>query len=131
VWKHLEHSNIVSLLGATVAPFQFISVWMPGGELLEYIDTHPSVDRLSLVCFLRATLDGGLTLHQVSDVADGLSYLHSHGVIHGDLKGVREALEHPQRVLIGVLAKRSHRRYRSCASDRLRSRHSRSRRLVH
>ena len=25
---------------------------------------------------------------QISDVANGLSYLHSHGVIHGDLKGV-------------------------------------------
>jgi serine/threonine protein kinase len=91
VWKHLTHPNIVPLLGVTVAPFQLISVWMPGGELTEYLDVHPRADRVGLVCCHRATLDSDLPLLQVSDVANGLSYLHSHGVIHGDLKGVREA----------------------------------------
>ena len=58
VWKRLEHPNIVPLLGVTVAPLQLVSVWMAGGELLEYIDTHPSIDRLSLVGFRNATLNG-------------------------------------------------------------------------
>lgn len=49
MWKHLEHPNIVPLLGVTVTPFQSISVWMSGGELSEYIGMHPRVDRLSLV----------------------------------------------------------------------------------
>jgi len=71
VWKGLAHPNIVPLLGVTVAPFQFVSAWMPGGELSEYIGTHPCVDRI------------GLAL----DVANGLSYLHSQSVVHGDLKG--------------------------------------------
>jgi len=44
---------------------------MIGGELLEYIGVHPCADRLGLI----------------SDVADGLNYLHSRSVIHGDLKG--------------------------------------------
>jgi len=56
----------------------------------------------SLVCFRRATLNGGLTLRQVSDVADSLSCIHSRGVTHGDLKGVREVPEHPKHGLIGV-----------------------------
>lgn len=71
VWKHLDHPNIVPLLGVTAAPFQFVTDWMPGGELPEYISTHQSADRFSLL----------------SDVAAGLGYLHSRDVIHGDLKG--------------------------------------------
>ena len=92
VWKGLVHPNIVPLLGITVSPFQFISVWMPGGELSEYIDAHPYADHLGLVgshpatpCYIFSLLP-----RQVSDVANGLDYLHSHGIIHGDLKGVRD-----------------------------------------
>ena len=40
------------------------------------------------------------TGHQLSDVANGLCYLHCHNVIHGDLKGVRDCSEsHPIAVL--------------------------------
>ena len=61
MWKRLEHPNIVPLLGVTVAPLQLVSVWMTGGELLEYIETNPSADRLNLVGSHRTTLDDGLT----------------------------------------------------------------------
>jgi serine/threonine protein kinase len=67
----LDHPNVVPLLGTTCDPYQLISVWMAGGELSAYIGAHPCANRLGLV----------------SDVADGLNYLHSLGVIHGDLKG--------------------------------------------
>ena len=49
VWKYLNHPNIVPLLGTTISPFQFISKWMSGGDLLSYIK-NPNVDRLALVC---------------------------------------------------------------------------------
>ena len=40
------------------------------------------------------------TRHQLSDVANGLCYLHSHNVVHRDLKGVRDCSEsHPITVL--------------------------------
>jgi len=49
VWKCLIHPNILSLLGVTVAPFQLISDWMPGGDLPQYIRKYPHADRLGLV----------------------------------------------------------------------------------
>ncbi|KAF9643876.1 kinase-like protein [Thelephora ganbajun] len=72
MWKRLKHPNIVPLLGVTITPLQLISTWMPGGNLPEYIKTHPNADRLEFL----------------SDVAKGLCYLHSYNAIHGDIKGV-------------------------------------------
>jgi len=57
VWKRLAHPNIVPLLGVTLAPFQSISVWMPGGELLEYINMHSGADRLGLVGYRHTVSD--------------------------------------------------------------------------
>lgn len=71
VWKRLEHKNIVHLLGITATPLQLISEWMPGGDLTEYIEKHPDTNRLSLLC----------------DIAEGLYFLHSRNIVHGDLKG--------------------------------------------
>ena len=51
--KHLLHQNIVRTLGVNVEPFEFISNWMPGGDLSGYVARHPNVDRRSLVGFLR------------------------------------------------------------------------------
>ena len=48
-WKHLTHPNIVPLLGVTIDPPQLISDWMPGGDLTEYIASHPDTDRMGLV----------------------------------------------------------------------------------
>jgi len=49
IWKRLRHLNILPLLGVTISPLQLISDWMPGGDLSEYIKTHPDADRLGLV----------------------------------------------------------------------------------
>jgi len=51
MWKHLTHPNILPLLGVTITPFQLVSNWMSGGDLPEYIEKHPDVDRLVLVGF--------------------------------------------------------------------------------
>ena len=50
-WKHLEHPNIVPLLGINMTPFppQLISDWISGGNLTEYIKGNPGADRLGLV----------------------------------------------------------------------------------
>ena len=44
--KHSTHPNIPSLLGVSIAPFQLVSNWMPGGDLPGYIEKNPNADRL-------------------------------------------------------------------------------------
>lgn len=52
MWKYLKHPNVLPFLGATIDPPQLISVWMPGGNLSEYLNNSPDLggpDRLRLV----------------------------------------------------------------------------------
>ena len=91
MWKHLNHKNIVPLLGITTTPLQLISEWMSDGHLTEYVGNHPEANRLALVGvppFIIVTL---LSLPpQVHGIAEGLYYLHSRTIVHGGLKGVRD-----------------------------------------
>ncbi|KAG8739615.1 hypothetical protein FRC10_005386 [Ceratobasidium sp. 414] len=48
-----------------------VSVWEANGSLRTYLQSHPEADRCQMS----------------TQIADGLSYLHQSGVIHGDLKG--------------------------------------------
>ncbi|KAJ7683422.1 kinase-like domain-containing protein [Mycena rosella] len=74
-WQQLRHDFIVPLLGIdreTFSPYlAMISPWMEQGTILNYLKKNgiDSVDRL------------------LSDVAQGLMYLHSMKVVHGDLRG--------------------------------------------
>lgn len=52
VWKRLTHPNVLPLLGITLTPFQFISNWISGGNLLQYVQKHPDADQLRLVSAL-------------------------------------------------------------------------------
>ena len=45
----MTHPNVLPLLGITIDPFQLISNWMSGGDLLEYLKKNPRTDRLELV----------------------------------------------------------------------------------
>ncbi|KAJ6486675.1 kinase-like domain-containing protein, partial [Mycena sanguinolenta] len=75
VWQGLRHRFILSLLGIdhlTFAPsFCMVSPWMKHGTVLKYLRAHGrgDVNRLLL------------------EIAQGLNYLHSTNVVHGDLRG--------------------------------------------
>lgn len=61
---------------------------MPGGTLPVYIKKHPDVDRVGLVGSNPTAFPHTNQRHQLSDVAQGLCYLHSFNVVHGDIQGV-------------------------------------------
>ncbi|KZT40779.1 kinase-like protein [Sistotremastrum suecicum HHB10207 ss-3] len=83
LWARMEHSNVLPFLGYcffpthTLAqdgdgsPFSLVSPWMKNGTVISYIKENPLVDRTVLLM----------------DVFKGLRFLHSQGVVHGDLKG--------------------------------------------
>ncbi|KAG8725114.1 hypothetical protein FRC09_008457 [Ceratobasidium sp. 395] len=72
-WSKFKHPNILQLLGVARHNSQvvLISPWMECGTLSEYILRYPGVNRCGLAC----------------QVAEGLTYMHSIGAVHGDVKG--------------------------------------------
>ncbi|KAI5117396.1 hypothetical protein M0805_007787 [Coniferiporia weirii] len=78
MWVRLEHENVVQLLGICrsfdMEPFvSMVSPWYRNGNLHDYIASPRTVLKLS----------GRMKL--LSEVAAGLSYLHSEKIVHGDL----------------------------------------------
>ncbi|TBU21950.1 hypothetical protein BD311DRAFT_869668 [Dichomitus squalens] len=77
IWKTLQHPNVCELLGASSAssdpPWFFVSPYYKNGSLVTYLKGLPSLDGVDL-------------LKMVHEIAKGMSYLHSQGVLHGDLK---------------------------------------------
>ncbi|KAF9237147.1 kinase-like domain-containing protein [Melanogaster broomeanus] len=78
IWRRLEHDNIVPFLGVVYGfgrqeCASLVSSWMPNGTLQRFL----------------AEQDGELTvdrrLQLLLDIANGLDYLHSFPIIHGDL----------------------------------------------
>jgi serine/threonine protein kinase len=64
---------------------------MEHGNVVEFLNANPRANRLELVMILSTDLHINPNLSiffQLSDVADGLFYLHGIGLVHGDLKGV-------------------------------------------
>ncbi|KAJ7619452.1 kinase-like domain-containing protein [Roridomyces roridus] len=75
VWKDLHHPNILTFIGIDRDSFPgslcLVSPWMEHGTVLKYLKDQgrQNVDRL------------------LYEIAQGLEYLHSHNIVHGDLRG--------------------------------------------
>ncbi|KIJ68104.1 hypothetical protein HYDPIDRAFT_25549 [Hydnomerulius pinastri MD-312] len=84
VWARLHHKNIWPLLGVTSGFGPFIAMvcpWATNGTLTSYLERYHHQ---------LTTRDRFLLL---SDVAEGLGYLHSQSVAHGDLTGTNILLD--------------------------------------
>jgi len=74
VWARLRHLRILPLIGMCTLPSgrtYMISPWMRHGNILSYLESNQDVDRLLLL----------------TQVGEGLEYLHMNSVIHGDIRG--------------------------------------------
>ena len=49
----LRHPNILPLLGVTISENRLVMVseWMEKGNIEEFVNANPNVDRLEIVCF--------------------------------------------------------------------------------
>jgi hypothetical protein len=66
---------------------------MENGSIVEYLKKYPTHNRLGLVgqfafAFAAAANDSRQFI-KLSEVTEGIAYLNSRKVVHGDLKGVR------------------------------------------
>ncbi|KAJ6570716.1 kinase-like domain-containing protein [Mycena sp. CBHHK59/15] len=82
VWQHLNNPYILPLIGIDRESFPLshcmVSPWMEHGTVLTYLDNHgrANVDKL------------------LSEIAQGLQYLHSRNIVHGDLRGANILITH-------------------------------------
>ncbi|KAG8768166.1 GTP-binding protein Rho1 [Ceratobasidium sp. 428] len=72
-WSKCHHDNVLELIGLTQhrGKLAVVAPWIENGNLRQYLGKNPDVDRLDL-CL---------------QITRGLAYLHSHDMVHGDLKG--------------------------------------------
>ncbi|KAJ7921478.1 kinase-like domain-containing protein, partial [Mycena leptocephala] len=75
VWKDLDHPHILAFIGIDRDSFPsslcMVSPWMENGTVVDYIKNYgyANVDKL------------------LAEIAQGLGYLHSRNIVHGDLRG--------------------------------------------
>ena len=92
-WRHLRHPNILPLLGINLDPekrrFALVSEWMVHGNINEFLKMSKGINRVQLVSEEFICQNNHRDpLPQLVDATNGLEYMHSLNIVHGDLKGV-------------------------------------------
>jgi serine/threonine protein kinase len=91
MWRCLRHPNVVPFIGTSEHfPVSLVSEWMSGGTMTAFLREHPNRERSSLVS--RRKPNAGSVAEpcssKVIDILQGLGFIHSLDVVHGDLKPV-------------------------------------------
>ncbi|KAJ3548437.1 hypothetical protein NMY22_g1270 [Coprinellus aureogranulatus] len=73
IWRTFDHPNVLPLYGITYIGNHLYSVspWMKFGTAISFVEREPQTNVLKLL----------------SEITEGLAYLHSRGIVHGDLRG--------------------------------------------
>jgi serine/threonine protein kinase len=90
MWRCLRHPNIVPFFGTSKHFYvSLVSEWMTGGTVTAFLREHPDSERSLLVsCCVHAWCCSEHHCPQVIDILQGLGFMHSLDVVHGDLKPV-------------------------------------------
>ncbi|KAF7375783.1 Serine/threonine-protein kinase STY8 [Mycena sanguinolenta] len=112
VWHYLKHKNIVPFIGVDSTNFPsprkaMVSPWMPLGSVLKYctistvtggaelvrlnyaaIEVTPTEPTVEMVQYMESNSPSSpYAIELLCDVIEGLQYLHSKSIVHGDLCG--------------------------------------------
>ncbi|KAJ7577245.1 kinase-like domain-containing protein, partial [Mycena floridula] len=98
-WYRLQHQYILPFYGVDAENFPrqpcMVSPWMANGTVMDFLEKRPkfNVDKL---------VSGFYMLYEI---AQGIAYLHSQGVVHGDIKGANILIDdgwHPRLADFGL-----------------------------
>ena len=95
IWADLEHANILPLEGIALVDNlpAFVSEWMVHGTAKDF--TSKNFDRINMAALVGLFKQDlvymlrDVSKRQAIGIANGLSYLHSKNVVHGNMKAVR------------------------------------------
>ncbi|KAF5324648.1 hypothetical protein D9611_004380 [Ephemerocybe angulata] len=73
MWRTFDHPNVLPLYGIVYIGKHLYSVspWMSHGTAIGYVQKYPEANQLKLL----------------SEISEGLAYLHAKDIVHGDLRG--------------------------------------------
>lgn len=107
IWVQLAHPNILPFYGLCTQLTQNVSIvrraastlshvsntsvqvseWQEFGNVRKFVEDNPYTDKIKLVCgSVLFTYEAAAYLDhlQMRGASDGLTYLHSHGIVHGN-----------------------------------------------
>ncbi|KAF9259366.1 kinase-like protein, partial [Marasmius fiardii PR-910] len=81
LWTQFSHPNLLPFLGVTTTAFPgklcLLSPWMVNGQIIKFLELNPHHNKLRVI----------------TEIAAGIVYLHSHNIMHGDIKGVTDVFQ--------------------------------------